>query len=199
MARRSILNRSFSTREKGLLLALVVMLLVASYYFLVVRNVADTLAENQSRMEEIQQQIDQQTALATVRQKMQSELDELGEVKDLPEVAVYDNLRNELNELNSLMAQTTVYDVNFKQPERDGDLVRRAVSVSFTVSTYQQAFDIVRSLEDGPYRCEISDFSLVGKMLADGNVESVSATLNVTYLETTRGATNLNGLVDKKK
>lgn len=197
MARRSILRRSFSSREKGLILVLVIVLLVACYYFLVVKNVADTLAANEEQMDEVQQQIDQQNAVAAARNRMQSELDALGEQRDLPEVAVYDNLRNELNELNALLSTATVYDLNFGQPERDGDLVRRAVAISFTVPDYQAALDIVRALENGSYRCQITDFALTGRMLADGSVSSVSATLDVTYFETTKGATNLNGLVDK--
>ena len=36
MARRSVLNRSFSTSEKVLMLVLAVLLVVACYYFLVV-------------------------------------------------------------------------------------------------------------------------------------------------------------------
>lgn len=197
MARRSILRRSFSTREKGLILVLVIVLLVACYYFLVVRNVADTLAANEAQMEVVQQELDQQNAVATVRNQMQSELDALGEQRDLPEVAVYDNLRNTLNELDALLSSATVYDLDFGQPERDGDLVRREVAISFTVPDYQAAFDVVRALENGSYRCQITDFALTGKMLADGSVSGVSATLDVTYFETTRGATNLNGLVER--
>lgn len=198
MARRSLLNRAFSTREKALILILVVVLLVACYYFLVVRNVADTLAANDTRMQDVQEQVDRQTALAEVRDRMRGELDALGDEDDLPEVAPYDNLRNELDELNGLLPQTTTYDLDFSQPERDGTLVRRAVSISFTVPDYRTALDVVRSLENGPYRCQVTDCSLTGKMLADGSVESVSAVLDVTYFETTQGATSLNGLVDKK-
>ena len=49
MARRSVLNRSFSTSEKVLMLVLAVLLVVACYYFLVVKNVADTIAANEDR------------------------------------------------------------------------------------------------------------------------------------------------------
>ena len=50
MARRSVLNRSFSTSEKVLMLVLAVLLVVACYYFLVVKNVADTIAANEDRL-----------------------------------------------------------------------------------------------------------------------------------------------------
>ena len=197
MTRRSVLNRSFSTREKVLLLILAIVLVVGAYYFLVVKNVADTLAANQAELEEVQAQIDAQTALAQARTRMESELSELGDGQSLPEVAVYDNIRNELNELNGLMASATSYDLTFDQPRLDGDLVRRDVKVSFTVPDYRSALDMVSKLENGSYRCLINDVTLTGKLLADGSVDGVAATLDVTYLETTKGSANLSGLAEK--
>ena len=47
MVRRSVLNRSFSTREKWLLLILALVLVAGAYYYLVVKNVTDTLIANQ--------------------------------------------------------------------------------------------------------------------------------------------------------
>lgn len=197
MARRSVLNRSFSTREKVLILVLVVLLVAACYYFLVVKNVADTKAENDLQLQEIQQQIELQTALATARTRMESELSELGDVEKLPVVATYDNIRNELDELNALLAGVSTYDVKFSQPELTGELVRRPVTITYTVPSYDAALNIVQSLQNGSYRCDIDDFALTGKMLADGSIESVNATLDVTYFETTKGATNTSGLVEK--
>ena len=84
MARRSFLNRSFSGREKGLLLVLVVLLVGACYYFFVVKSVADTVAANEQQLEDIRLQVDQQTMLASVRQRMQAELDELGKQQPVP-------------------------------------------------------------------------------------------------------------------
>ena len=139
MARRSILNRSFSTREKVLILVLVALLLVACYYFLVVKNVADTKAENDLQLQEIQMQIDTQTALAMARTRMENELAELGDVGKLPVVAAYDNIRNELDELNTLLSGVGTYDVKFSQPELDGELVRRPVTITYTVAGYNEA------------------------------------------------------------
>lgn len=197
MTRRSVLNRSFSTREKVLILILAVLLVGTCYYYLVIKNVQDTLVANQTQLEEVNLQISQQEALAAARSRMEAELAALGAEETLPEVAVYDNIRNELNELNALMSGAITYDLKFSQPTLEGSLVRRPVAVSFTVGDYASALNVVRKLENGSYRCEITDFSLTGKMLADGSIDSVSATLNVTYLETTNGATNLSGLVDQ--
>ena len=185
MARRSVLNRSFSTSEKVLMLVLAVLLVVACYYFLVVKNVADTIAANEDRLADIEISINAQEMLAADG--------------TLPVVAVYDNIRNELNELNALMGGATTYNLSFAQPTVEDKLVRREVTVSFTVPDYAAALDVVRKLENGTYRCEITDFSVIGDMLADGTVDSVDAVLTVTYLETTNGAATTAGLVEKAK
>lgn len=199
MARRSVLNRSFSTRETVLILILAALLVVACYYFLVVKNVADTVAKNNAQLAGIETSIQVQESLATDRARMKAELAELGDDETLPEVAVYDNIRNELNELNTLLGSATTYNLSFGQPTVDGQLVRRTVAVSFTVPSYAAALDVVRQLENGTYRCQITDFTMTGDLLANGSVSSVNATLNVTYLETTNGATNTSGLVEKTK
>lgn len=197
MARRSILNRSFSTRETVLILVLALLLVVACYYFLVVKNVSDTVAVNNEQLAGIEMNIGAQESLAADRARMKAELDELGDDETLPEVAVYDNIRNELNELNTLLGSATTYNLSFGQPTVEGQLVRRTVTVSFTTPGYASALEVVRQLENGTYRCQITDFTMTGELLADGSVSSVNATLSVTYLETTNGATNTSGLVEK--
>lgn len=198
MTQHNVLNRSFSTREKVLMLVLVLLLIAAGYYFLVVKNVADTMTANEQQLEEIQTSISVQQALANDRVRMQAELAALGDNENLPEVAIYDNIRNELDELNALLGSTTAYNLSFGQPELDGQLVRRTVKVSYTMPSYASALDVVRKLENGKYRCLITDFSMQGELLANGSVNSVNATLSVTYLETINGSSNPSGLVEKK-
>ena len=186
----SILNRSFSAREKALILVLAIVLLVAAYYYFVVRSVAETQEANAAALEQVQSEIDTQLAIAQVRSKMQGELEKL-------EVAVYDNLRNELDELNKVLEQTNSYDIKFSTPEIDGETVRRIVNITFSAPSYEESLSVVDQLQNGKYRCDVTDFSLVGTLLADGSVKSVSANLKVTYFETANGAQSLNGLVEK--
>ncbi|MFQ9181282.1 MAG: hypothetical protein ACLR3C_16385 [Eggerthella lenta] len=129
MARRSVLNRSFSTSEKVLMLVLAVLLVVACYYFLVVKNVADTIAANEDRLADIEISINAQEMLAADRARMKAELEALGEDGTLPVVAVYDNIRNEWNELNALMGGATTYNL-VRAAHREDKLVRREVTVS---------------------------------------------------------------------
>lgn len=193
----SILNRSFSAREKALILVLAIVLLVAAYYYFVVRSVAETQEANAAALEQVQSEIDTQLAIAQVRSKMQGGLEKLGTLESLPEVAVYDNLRNELDELNKVLEQTNSYDIKFSTPEIDGETVRRIVNITFSAPSYEESLSVVDQLQNGKYRCDVTDFSLVGTLLADGSVKSVSANLKVTYFETANGAQSLNGLVEK--
>lgn len=55
---------------------------------------------------------------------------------------------------------------------------------------------MVRKLENGTYRCEITDFSVIGDMLADGTADSVDAVLTVTTWNHERRR-NHAGLVEK--
>ncbi|MEG1561361.1 MAG: type II secretion system protein GspM [Raoultibacter sp.] len=196
MANR-LMTRAFSAREKVLLLVLSVLLIGACYYLLVVKNVADMKDNNAAQLEEVQMQIDAQQSLLLARSQMVKALEELGPTEQLPAVAVYDNVRNEINELNAALAGASTSNLSFGQPELDGTLVRRAVSVSYTVPTTEAAIAVMKELQNGTYACEILDFSLTNSLKTDGGVSSVAATLTLTYFETTTGSTNLSGLVEK--
>lgn len=195
----SILTRSFSNREKALIGVLVVLVLVACYYFLVIRNVADTQDANAIELEDVNMQIDVQQAVAFARASMQGELEELGTLENMPVVATYDNLRNEIDELNKILAQASSYDLKFMTPEISGTTIRRVVNITYTTPTYEDALSIVSQLQNGKYRCEVSNFTLTGKLLASGAIDSVSSNLSVTYYETSTGAESINGVVAKEE
>ena len=181
-----------------MLIFLAVILVGAAYYFFVVQNVANMKAANAVELEEVQTQITVQSTIASMRSSMQHELDQMGDVENLPVIATYDNLRNELDELNAILGQATSFDMKMAQPTVEGETVRRTITLTFTTPNYDAAIALVEGLQNSKYRCEITDFSFNGKMLADGSIESVSGTLNVTYYETTADSTNLNGLVEQK-
>lgn len=193
-----LIRRAFTTREKVLVLLLAIVLVGAFYYFLIAKNFTGTLAYNTEQLAEVEDQIAVQTTIATLRESMQDELDGLETAEGLPEIATYDNVHNAVDELNVILAQTITYNLNFSQPELDGETVRRTVGMTFTTSDYATALAVVEDLQNGRYRCNITDFALNGSLMADGSIASVSATLSVTYFETTRGATSLSGLVEQQ-
>lgn len=197
MARKHVLNRSFSTREKVLIMVLVLIALVAFYYFAVVQNVADTKAANAELEAKLEQDITIANAQAQQFTTMQKELDAMrAHGGTLPVVAAYDNVGNELDELNTVLASTSAYNVSFSPPTVSGETVRRPVTLTYTAANYDEAINIVSRLLNGTYRCEVTDFSLTAKLQSSGTPESVNATLNLTFYETTKNATTKNGLTE---
>lgn len=193
----SVLSRSFTKREKIMLVVLAIILVCGAYYLFVIQAIQNNNAANAAELETVQTEIDTQTGIALLKSRMDSELKSLGDEANLPLVATYDNVRAEIDELNAILKDATTYSLNFAQPTLSGETVRRTVSLTFTTPDYGSALELVRTLQACKYRCEITDFALTGKMLADGSVESVSGSLNVTFYETTDGATNLSGLVEE--
>ncbi len=193
----SILKRSFTKREKIMFLVLAIIVIIAAYYFLVAKNVSDIKTANDARYQELQVQIEAQQKISANLAKMKKELEGSNGVQSLSYVASYDNVKNELDELNSILSGTSNYNVTFDQPVLSGQTVRRNVKLTFSTGDYDSAIALVEKLQNGRYRCEIADMSLTGKMLASGKAESVSGTLNLVFYETTKGSTNLSGLATK--
>jgi hypothetical protein len=199
MMANKIMSRPFTTREKVLLLIMLVLLIGALYYFCVVKNVIESQADNTEKLTEITLQTKAQEALATEYAKKKQELDSMGPSGDLPLVAPYDNVKNELEELNSILGAATTQTLSFDNPTLEGSTVRRVVKINYTTPNYDAAFGIIESLQEGSYRCLVQDVSMNGRLLADGTVESVSTSLTVTFYETTRGAASTGGLEDPNK
>lgn len=192
-------SRSFSAKEKVLLLVLIVVLMGALYYFGVIKYVADTQAANAAELEALETQQDIQRVLSQEYENMQQSLDEMGSLEDLPVVATYDNAKHEFKELSALLAQATGYTLDFDEPTLSGTTVRRVARITFTAGSYDQVFSIIDALENGSYRSQVNDIAMTGELLTDGSVKSVSTTLTVTFFETTNGAASTSGLKEATK
>lgn len=194
MVNKAILNREFSTREKVLLLILAVLILFLLYYYLVIKGTSDTIAANQEEYDDLQVKIAAQTALLERRSNMDAELKTLGDLDDAPYIASYNNFRAEFDELNDTLSSATSFDINFDSPVKSGNTVRRSVRVTFTASSYSEAYGLVEALRDSSFKCLINDFSLTTRTNSSGSSGGISGAVNMTIYETTVGATDLSGL-----
>ena len=200
MATKAILNREFTTREKVLILILVVLVIIALYYFLVVKGTADTVASSEAEQDDLTVQIMTQKTLLANREKMQSELDSLGDLSQVPTIASYDNFRAEFNELNNILSSAASYNVTFGTPTVSNATVRRTASITFTTGSYDSALDLIEKLRACSFRCLMTDFSLTPKLSSStGALESISGKVEMTIYETTVDATDLSGLESKSK
>ena len=196
MQAKSVLNRAFTTREKILVLILAVLVVIAVYYFAVVQNVSSTIEANNAALDDIETEITTQQTIALQRNKLEAALEQLGDTAKLPEVAVYDNIRAEFDEVEALMAKAETFNVSFGNPTVTGTSVRRTVTVTYTMDTYADAAAVVTALSNGDYYCIVDSFSFATKKTTSGS--AISATLHATFFETTLGAKTTAGLTEKK-
>ena len=194
MTKKAILNRAFTPREKGLILALALVLVGAFYYFAVIQGTSATLSANEQRMAELQVSLEEQQLKAVQLRAMEAELEQLSNKKEAPQVQAYNNFRGEWDQLKGLLRDATSFQLNFGDPVATGQLVRRPVQASFTTGSYQEALALVERIQKGQYRCVINDFGMsqVSDQVKDQT--GVSVSVSMTFYETLEGATDLSGL-----
>lgn len=183
-----MMNRKFTHKEVALLCVLALIILGGLYYLLVQVPVTDGLAEAALEQQTIQAEVD---VLVVKKQRMNYMEQVIEEKKQqyaggLPLIAGYDNFVNVMGVLNDTLAEAEEYTLSFSPVEVDGDIVRRPVVMNFRTRSYAVAERMLTRLEQGGYRCQISDMDIIGNEGGlRGNQISVSAT--ITYFETLAG------------
>ena len=187
------LNRKFSKRETVLILILTFALLGFIYYFFTYDYLESQLRSYDTT------DLDSQITLEQKRAAMISQMKQdiaNGTVAYSGEVATYNNLSNEMTELNNIFSGTSVYNFDFAEPEATDNTVRRNINITFTSNSYAEAEKIISSLYACKYRCLISDLDIAAGS-DSGVLQSgpVSVSMKVTFFETLQGATDTNGII----
>ena len=188
-----IMSRDFTVREKIMLLVLTLILLAVGYYLVVDQPIRTAINEAKSQQEELSTEMMLLQTKAASLSRMQSELDSIEQGGSLGKMGSYNNSKAELEELNQLLQDANTYDISFSDVTRDGDLIRRSFSLTFSASDYDKAADLVNSLCTGEWRCIVSDFRFVA---GDDNLEtgSVNVGVTATFYETMQGGKADSGL-----
>ena len=155
------MNRPFSTREKVLLVVLVVLVMCICYFKLLLEPINDSIADYQMKASAEQDEIVANTALLT---KM-------------------NNYAPMLTELNAILSTAADYDLRFGDMTLlEGDYIyRRPVTMTFRTDTYAQARAIIDAMHDSRNINLISDVQ-VAMQETDGKA-SVQVSMTVTYYE----------------
>jgi len=187
------LNRAFTKRELILLLIGAALLIALFYWRVVYIPLQDELASYDTT--DVEAQIAQEQAKAEQIKKMQEAV-ENNQAISVGEIASYDNLTNEINELNTIVSGTTSFNFDFKDPYMQGTTVRRDIDLTFTAANLSAAESVISQLYGCKYRLLIGNMTLED---ADGSESlqngPVTADVSVTFFETTVGATDLSGLM----
>lgn len=195
-----MLSREFTTREKILIVALAFLLIGILYYQFVYKTTKANIKKYDTSTLSSTLKIEQSKAqkMKTMKAEMAS-----NKQKDNGVVASYNNIKNEVKALNDIFAGATTYNVEFEDPTKDGEAVRRNIDITFTTTSYSSAKKIINKLYKCKYRCLISDIS-IGSVSSTGtnassSTGSVSGTIKATFFETLYNAVTEDGLTDANK
>ena len=187
------LSKQFTRREKVLLIILALLLLFAVYFLAVHRPVTEALDRIQAESETVSADLMVLEAKQQHMEQMQKELDEILAQPNVAEIPTYDNLQQVMNFLNTVLHSANEYSLSFQslQQQEDNSILRRAMQMTFVTLSYKEARDMISQLQNCPYRCQLSDFS-IAPATADGQSRDtvaalldgpVQVTLTVTFFE----------------
>ncbi len=173
-----MLRRKFTVLENMLLLTVTVLFLTSFYYLFLLKPVLGELGGNRLEISLLQKELEVQLELASQKNRMQERLENPPR-KLSGELLPYDNAKNEMRELERVLGDTLSYDISADMPIKVNGIVRRNVRIDYGTDSYDKAVSIIKAIEEGPYRCLISDV----EMMIKGEPDNVETSLWMTYFE----------------
>lgn len=147
--------------------------------------------------------LENQIALEQMRsdklQMMQEEIDR-NRMSGKPVVPSYNNLKQEIDELNQIFSKAYRYEIQFSEPEADGMNIRRMAAVTMQAESYDAAVSLLTELVQGPYRITLQNISISGNMADKTGSQDggVSVSFQMIYYETRYDAETEEGLIQTK-
>ena len=187
------MNHKFTLRESLLLLLCVFVGLGILYYQVVYKGFERAIA--QYDVAELETEVVVYQNQLARKKQMESYLNEhRGET--LGEIAMYNNLANEISEVGRIFAGVDDLSISWGDPTLTDVTVRRNASISFSTTGYDKVTDLIRRLNRSAYRVLITDVSIsAGKDEVLNNNGEIKTTIRVTFFEKVDNTTNLDGLV----
>ena len=177
-----MMTRSFTTREKILMLCLAVVILAAVYMKVVYIDVSNTMEQYPALLAEAEEELSLEQQKYGKLQAMRRELDAVKESgAELQEVPDYDNSKRIMEELNQILRPCKNYSLNFLPLEQEGNIIRRKIDLQFTCSNYGTAEQVVLDIDEMQYRCLITSLSMQGRDTV--KTGEVTTRLEATFFE----------------
>lgn len=192
------MNRDVNTKEKVLLVILVLIILGFGYYRFVDQPVRKNLAKAETEYSSIQTELTGVRIKIRELQRMQDEIDEItagGKDSYMPS---YNNAKEELALLNDILNESvTQYSVAFTNVTRYKDQIRRDFKLSFTAPDYESMKAVINKLTGVDYRCMLGDCScnvIQVKNPQQEETTALSVSATATFYETMVGGKEDAGL-----
>ena len=190
-----MLKHKFSLRETILLCIAAVLALGIFYYEAIEKNYQKAL--HQYDTTNMQSEMDLLDVKEAKMRSMESYIEEHSDANQ-GEVAVYNNLANEIDALANILQPTASnVSIQWAEPYLTETIVRRNADITCTVPSYVIAESVIDQIVNLQYKCIISSLSISSSdtMSVDTST-GVSVSMTVTFFETIDGAGNTNGLTE---
>lgn len=180
------MTRRHSIRAAAARIVLVVLVAGVLYYAFVYMPIIAGLAANREETVRIENETRVAEQKAAEIERMHAEIAELekqGNIGNAP-LAAYDSQADILLFLGDVFGEYDDFAISLSPPQFDDALVRRAVNISFTATSFDDAALKLRRVCGYKYRCRVSSFSMDArdeKGLSDGNV---AVSMSVVFYET---------------
>lgn len=181
-----VLSRDFTTKEKVLLLFLVVILIGLVYFQFVYKPVSAGIEKAENQKRNLESELTAvQTRVAKLTQ-MQNEVDNITEDGTLKAMPSYNNSKNVNRLLNDILGDMD-FALVFSPVEKDGDQIRRNVQLTVTAPDYEAAKGIFTALTGSEYRCLVGDVKCAPKKERNVDTGDVTVVAQLTFYETMVG------------
>ncbi len=190
------MSREFNTKEKVLIVILVLIILGFAYYRFVDQPVRNNLAKADNEYTALQTELRGVKVKIKELQRMQDEIDEItagGKDSYMPS---YNNAKEELALLNDILSDATKYSVSFTSVTRNKDQIRRNFKLEFSVPDYEAMKSIIDQLTGVEYRCLIGDCTAKAVRVKNAREDysELAVTAVATFYETMVGGVSDAGL-----
>ena len=191
-----VLSRDFSKKEKILILFLVIVLIVLGYYQFIHKKVVSDIKSADAEYEALRTELTAVNAKVAALTKMQNEINDISSGGTVSIMPSYNNSKAVNQLLNDILRDTVDYSLTFADVTRNGDQIRRSVSVQFTARDYSTVQNVLGQLAESPYRCIVREINCTTGSVRNRNNYSnvVNVTATVIFYETMVGGTPDAGL-----
>lgn len=190
-----MLKHKFSLRETILLCIVAILALGIFYYEAIEKNYQKAL--HQYDTTNMQSEMDLLDVKEAKMRSMESYIEEHSDANQ-GEVAVYNNLANEIDALANILQPTASnVSIQWAEPYLTDTIVRRNADITCTVPSYVIAESVIDQIVNLQYKCIISSLSISSSdTMSIDTSTGVSVSMTVTFFETIDGAGNTNGLTE---
>lgn len=188
------LSRSFSLKEKILLLVLSLLLVGLAYYQFVDRPVREALEIAHAEANSLSVELQAVEAKLTRMRRMRSEMEDITAGGTASVMGSYNNSKAEISFLNDILANAQQYSISFANVTRNGDQIRRNFTLQFTSENYAAAEELLRQLSNSHYRCLIGDIRCSAGRSGTVVQDEITVSATATFFETMVGGTPDAGL-----